>query len=145
MQLCASKTLLLAFFSLSFAALSHAETLTINCEDKSFGKTSDLTLVYDGGSSGTLKIKGSFGEMALPASKEIRADESGTEVTGIRATGPANVLMPEKAAIEACVNGKLKDEDIVYMAISSCAASAPIGKEPIPIKGYAEIAVMQPP
>lgn len=152
MQLRASKTLLIAFLSpgFGFAASSHAETLTFNCKDTSFGKTSDLTLVYEGDSSGTLNIKGTFGEMALPASKEIRADQSGTEVTGIRASGAANVLMPEKAAIEACVNGKLKpeelkDEDIVYMAIGSCAASAPIGKEPVAIKGYAEIAVMEPP
>ncbi len=146
-----ASTLLLALFGVGLMSESvHAETLTFNCEDKSLGKTSVLTLVYEGDNSGTLNVKGSFGDMALPASKEIRADESGTEVTGIRASGPANVLMPEKSAIEACVNGKLKpeelkDEDIVYMAISSCAADAPIGKEPIPIKAYAEIAIMEPP
>jgi hypothetical protein len=128
----------------------HAETLTFNCEDRSLGKTSDLTLVYDGESSGTLKIKGSYGEMALPASKEDRTGDDGAKVTGIRASGPASVLMPEKAAIEACVTGKLKpdelqDKDIVYATTGSCAASAPIGKEPIPIKGYAEIAIMEPP
>jgi hypothetical protein len=58
--------------------------------------------------------------------------------------------MPDKAAIEACVTGKLKpeeaaDQDIVYTVIGSCAADAPIGKEPIPIEGYAEIAIMEPP
>jgi hypothetical protein len=146
-----ASTLLLALFGAGLLSASvHAETLTFNCEDKSLGKTSNLALVYDGDSSGTLKIKGSYGEMTLPASKEDRTDESGAKVTGIRGSGPATVLMPEKAAIEACVNGKLKpeelkDEDIVYVAISSCAAAAPIGKEPIPIKAYAEIAVMEPP
>ena len=152
MQLRASKTLVLAFLSASFdfAFPVHAETLTFNCEDRSFGKTSDLTLIYDGESSGTLKIKGSYGEMALPASKEDRTGEDGAKVTGIRASGPATVLMPEKAAIETCVTGKLKpeelqDKDIVYATTGSCAASAPIGKEPIPIKGYAEIAIMEPP
>ena len=135
---------------LSLSGAVHAETLTFDCEDKSLGKTSDLSLVYEGEDSGTLKIKGSYGEMALPANKEDRTDDSGAKVTGIRASGPATVLMPDKAAIEACVTGKLKpeelqDKDIVYLAISSCAVDAPIGKEPIPIKAYAEIAVMEPP
>lgn len=137
--------------SVGLSSTVHADTLTINCVEKSFGKTSDLTLVYEGNGSGTLKVKGSYGEMALPASKEERTDESsGAKVTGIRASGPATVLMPDKSAIEACVNGKLKpeeaaDEDIVSTVLGSCAADAPIGKEPISIKGYAEIAIMEPP
>ncbi len=134
----------------SLSSAVHADTLTINCVEKSFGKTSDLTLIYEGSDSGTLTIKAPYGEMALPANKEERTDENGAKVTGVRASGPATVLMPDKAAIEACVKGKLKpeqaaDEDIVSTVIGSCAADAPIGKEPIPIQGYAEIAIMEPP
>jgi hypothetical protein len=108
---------LLVGVSMAACASSQAETLMLNCTEKSFGKTSDLTLTYDGNGSGTLKVKGSYGEMALPASKEERTDKSGAKVTGIRASGPATVLMPDKAAIEACVTGR----------------------------GYAEIAIMEPP
>jgi hypothetical protein len=148
-----ASSLLLALIGtgVSLSSTVHADALTINCVEKSFGKTSDLTLTYEGSDSGTLTIKAPYGEMALPANKEERTDESsGAKVTGIRASGPATVLMPDKAVIEACVKGKLKpeeaaDEDIVYTVIGSCAADAPIGKEPIVIQGYAEIAIMEPP
>ena len=74
-----ASTLLLAFLGpgLSLCASAHAETLTFNCEDRSLGKTSNLALVYDGGSSGTFKIKGSYGEMALPANRRFEATRAG--------------------------------------------------------------------
>ncbi len=147
----AAASVLLLIAAVSCTTAARADTLTINCVEKSYGKTSDLVLVYEGSDSGTLTVKAPYGEMALPASKEERTDESsGAKVTGIRASGPATVLMPDKAAIEACVTGKLKpeeaaDQDIVYTVIGSCAADAPLGKEPIKIDGYAEIAIMEPP
>jgi len=112
-----------------------------------------MTLVYDGDASGTLKVKGAFGEMALPATRDERegeVDGMDLRATGIRAFGAASVFMPDKAAIEACVAKKLKpeeaaDEDIVSTVLGSCAAAAPIGKAPIPIKVRVEIGVFDPP
>jgi hypothetical protein len=75
-------------------------------------------------------------------------DENGEPLsaTGIRAFGPATVQMPDKAAIEACVRGKLSpdqlaDSDIVFLTVMGCAGDAPLGTEPIAINASAEIAL----
>jgi hypothetical protein len=56
------------------------------------------------------------------------------------------VQMPEKAAIETCVKGKLPpdqlaDSDIVFMTVMGCVNDAPLGAEPIAINASAEIAL----
>jgi hypothetical protein len=108
-----------------------AATLAFKCIEKDAGEPQpEMTLLYEGDASGTLKVKASFGEMVLPATKEEReavdADGKSYTATGIRAFGPATVLMPDKAAIETCVKAKLKpeeaqDEDIVatYWALAA--------------------------
>jgi hypothetical protein len=98
-------------------------------------------------------VKGSFGDMSLPATKEDREDvEDGQKLTatGIRAFGPANVTMPEKGEIEACIRQKLKpdeakDEDILATVLGSCAQAAAQGKEPVAIKATVEIGIFDPP
>lgn len=136
-----------------FACSAGAEPVSLTCEERDAGQTSQMTMIYEGDAQGTLKVKGSFGEMALPASKETRegeVDGKKTSVMGIRASGPATVLMPDKAAIEACVTGKLdaeqiKDEDIVFATMSGCRAEAPLSKAPIAINAMVEIAALEPP
>jgi hypothetical protein len=131
----------------------HAETLKILCEDAGEKAPAKLTLTYNGGASGTLDVQAPFGEMSLPATKEEREDiEDGEKITatGIRAFGPATVTMPDKAAIEACVKGKLRPEefqheDIVATVLSPCAQAASPSKEPIAIKATVEIGIYDPP
>jgi hypothetical protein len=128
---------------------SEAETVTIKCE-----APLEMTLVYEGDESGTLTVKDAFGEMSLPASKEARegktdAGETYT-ATGIRAFGQVAALMPDKAAIEACVKGKLsgemlQDSDIVFSTALSCGSSTPMGTEPVQVNANVEISVVEPP
>jgi hypothetical protein len=132
------------------AVPGHAETVTIACEANPTLNAPEMTIVYEGEAEGTLTIAAPFGEMSLPATKESRegTDETGQPIsaTGIRAAGPATVQMPDKAAIESCVKGKLPpdqlaDSDIVFVTVIGCANEAPLGAEPIAINASAEIAL----
>jgi hypothetical protein len=129
---------------------SRAETVTIACEANPAFNAPEMTIVYDGDDEGTLTITAPFGEMALPATKEYRegTDETGQKLsaTGIRASGPATVLMPDKVAIESCAKGKLPpdqlaDSDIVFVTVMGCVQEVPIGDAPIEIQASAEIAL----
>ena len=126
---------------------------TVNCKGEEFDKPYELTLVYAGGDSGTLKLSGSFGEMSLPAAKKYReaANDAGEKVSATEIWGAADIplTVPDKAAIEACIKGKLPpdqvtDSDIVFMTIPSCAGAAPPTDQPIPVKVYAEIGILDP-
>ncbi len=138
-----------------------AEALALTCEQHDVGTPrgagggpADMTLAYDGEDTGTLTVKGPFGEMSLPATKQLKEGSDPSinggkpyTVTGIRAAGPATVVMPDKAAIEDCVTGKLsaedlKDRDIVFLAAMSCVGSAPPSAAAVPITADMEIALI---
>ena len=124
-----------------------ADTLTAKCAGREFDKPYEMTMVYEGEDNGTLKITGAFGEMSLPASKKER--DSATDGETIHANqfwggGEIPIVVPDKAAIEACVKDKLPpdqitDADIVFVTIPGCAAAAPPTAQPIPVKVYAEV------
>jgi hypothetical protein len=131
-----------------------AETVSIKCEATQGWQAPAMTLVYEGSDTGTLTLKSEFGQMSLPASKETReaVGDDGTKqsATGIRAAGPAKVLMPDKAAAEACAKGKLtpeqlQDADIVFATMLGCLGQVPMGQAPIDIKASVEIAIIEPP
>ena len=131
-----------------------AETVSIKCEASQGWQAPAMTLVYEGSDTGTLTVKSEFGEMSLPASKELREavgdDGKKQSATGIRAAGPAKVLMPDKAAAEACAKGKLtpeesQDKDMVFTTVLGCLGQVPMGQEPIDIKASVEIAITEPP
>jgi hypothetical protein len=124
--------------------------VSLGCEANPALDLPEMSITYDGESDGTLTIVAPFGEMMLPATKETRegTDDAGQPVsaTGIRAAGPATVLMPDKAAIEACVADKLSadqlgDSDIVFMAVMGCASAVPLADEPVAVNAAAEIAL----
>jgi hypothetical protein len=144
------------------AAAANAETIALTCAPHDVGAptgaaatppTGAMTIAYSGAAAGTLTVKGPFGEMALPASIELREgtvegvnDGKPYSAVGVRAAGPAKLLMPDKAAIEACVAAKLKpddakDADLAFMAAMSCTASAPPGANPVPVAASVEIAL----
>ena len=135
------------------AATANAETIAVSCKGEEFDKPYQLTFVYEGGDSGTLKVSGSFGEMSLPAAKTYReaGNDAGEKVSATVIWGGADVpvIVPDKAAIEACIKEKLPadqvtDSDIVFLTIPTCAASAPPTAQPIPVKVYAEIGILDP-
>jgi len=131
-----------------------AETISIKCEADQPWHSPAMTMVYEGSDTGALTVKSEFGEISLPASKEQReavGEDGGKQsVTGIRAAGPANVPMPDKAAAEACAKGKLtpeqsQDKDIVFTTILGCLGQVPMGQTPVDIKASVEIAITEPP
>lgn len=135
---------------LSFLSTAHAATTTLSCEANPTLNAPEMTIVYEGTAKGTLTITAPFGTMSLPATLESRegTDEAGQPLsaTGIRAAGPATVQMPDKAAIEACVKGKLSaeqlaDSDIVFVTVMGCAREAPVDAEPVAVNASAEIAL----
>jgi hypothetical protein len=131
-----------------------AETIKVTCDGKEFDKSYALEMVYDGDDRGTLKVTGSYGDMSVPAAKNVRegADEDGNKITAtnIWGSGDVTLVMPDEAAIEACVRQKLTpeqmaDSDIVFSTIFPCAASAPATAQPIPVKVSIEISIFEPP
>ncbi|HET9574719.1 MAG TPA: hypothetical protein VFP29_13460, partial [Methyloceanibacter sp.] len=103
---------------------------------------------------GMLKVTGSYGDMSLPAAKNVRegADEDGNKITVINIWGSGDItlVMPDEAAIEACVRQTLTpeqtaDSDIVFSTIFPCAASAPATTQPIPVKASVEISIFESP
>ena len=134
-------------------APAKAQGLVLKCEERIVGTVHPMTMTYEGGSSGTLKVTGSFGEMTLPATREEReGDVDGTEVkaTGIRAFGAASVLMPDSAALDACIAsrrepGAQPDPDIDALSVLGCSEKLPNGPTPVPINATVEISVIEPP
>jgi hypothetical protein len=142
----------LGLIALLLPATANAESITVKCAGEEDGKPYAMTMVYEGDDSGTLKISGAFGDMSFPAGKRSRdsvvAGES-IHAVQIWAGGEIPLVMPDKAAIEACVKGKLPpdqvtDADIVFITIPSCAAAAPPTAHPIPVKVYAEFTFLDP-
>jgi hypothetical protein len=127
-----------------------AEILSFKCEEQDARGPAEMTAIYEGEQSGTLKLKASFGEIELPATMETRTSEiEGMELkaTGIRASGLAIGRMPDRASIEACIAAKTKpdqagDEDIFSLLLESCRPSAQLGNAPIEVKASVEIAMM---
>jgi len=133
------------------APAAQAGTITIACEADRLFNAPAMTIVFTGEAEGTLTITAPFGEIALPAAKEDRegTDANGQPLTatGILASGPATVQMPDKAAIESCVKGKLQpdqlvDSDIVFVTVMSCAGAAPPAATPTAINASVEITIM---
>ena len=112
-----------------------------------------MSLVYEGGETGTLKVASSLGEMSLPASRQEREGENeGVKytATGILASGPAKLLMPDRAAMEACIAGKASgdqasDIDMVTMFTDACRREVPLGTAQVPIQAKIEIAMIEAP
>lgn len=125
-----------------------ADTVRMQCAADDAFNAPEMTLVYEGNDSGTLTVSGAFGTMSLPATLESgpTTDDPGSAVTvrGIRASGPATVRMPDKAALEACVRARLpsdqiEDADIVFVTLMACAKETPDADAPVAINASAEV------
>lgn len=112
-----------------------AASLAFVCEGKDAGKTMTLSVVYEGAESGTLKGKTSFGDLDLTATR-TEADQTyereTRKVTRVSASGPANILMPDAKALDACIAAeKTADDTDGEMAILSCLLKVPDGAAPV--------------
>lgn len=111
--------------------------------------TGETTFDYSGGTSGTLKVAGFFGDMQLTATRTDETSKVGGEtfnVIGIRARGPGNARMPEKASMERCLekNSKPDDADLVYYT-NLCKQQAPLSNTPVAIDAEITITVINAP
>lgn len=91
-----------------------AATLTLTCEERDSAKPSTMTVTYEGEADGTIKVVASFGEMSFQAQRtegEVEVDGQKVPQTNIYGFGKAHLLMPAKAALEACVLGKRTAND----------------------------------
>jgi hypothetical protein len=112
--------------SVSVAA---ADTLTIGCTDRSTGEA--ITLAYDGGDSGILKLAAPYGSADLPATKRSatnNVDGAALLITGVNARGTATLRMPSKSELEKCIverriPGEPPDRDIDFMSSLACGSN----------------------
>lgn len=140
----------LGLVALLVPTMATAETITLKCTGEDSGKPYTMTMTYEGGDSGTLKIGGSFGDMSFPAGKRTRDSVvAGENIHAVQVWGGADLplVVPDKTAIETCIKGKLPPDqvtnaDIVFITIPSCAAAAPPTAQPITVKVYAEFTVL---
>lgn len=146
--------LVLAVSGLSLLATPvFAKTITAKCQGQDGDKPFAMTLTYEGEDTGTLKVSGTFGDISLPAGTRSRESilDNGEKLNATKVWGGAEIpiIVPDKAAIESCVKGKLPaeqvtDADIVFITIPGCAAAAPPTAQPIPVKVYAEFTYLDP-
>lgn len=104
-----------------------AATLTLTCEERDTPKPAAMTVTYDGEADGTVKVVGSFGEISLPAQRTegaVEVDGQKVPQTSIYGFGKAHVMMPVKAALEACVMGKRAADDANDIAnLAACQST----------------------
>src|SRR5207253_2947686 len=68
----------------------------------------------------------------------------------IRAFGPASVLMPDSAALDACIAsrrepGTQPDPGIDALSMLGCSEKLPNGPTPVPINATVEVSIVEPP
>ena len=134
------------FLALAAAGLTpaHAQAIAFKCDERGAGEPKPLSLAYTGDAKGTLKVVGSFGEMTLPAQRQEAEGQ-----VGIRAEGDTTALMPDKAAMEACIAGKTKpedkgDADLYTMSLLSCQTKVPNASTPVKVHAKFEIVMFDP-
>lgn len=93
-------------------------------------------------------MSGAFGDMRLSATREDREAEVGGEklkTIGIRASGSANVPMPDKAALENCLTdagADPSDSDIVAYHLNVCQNQVARGAVPSAIDADATVVII---
>ena len=131
-----------------------AATVTVACDADPAYNAPAMTFVYDGAAEGTLTITGPFGAMRLPAARHdlqmTNAQGQPGPITAIQGSARVKTQMPGKAAVEACVKGRLapgqlSDQDMVSLKVMDCVAETPPGAEPAEIDVMTRIALSPPP
>ena len=151
-----------SILSVGSASNAWAEQFTLRCQDDPYWvmpdparKPDQITITYAGADTGTLTVNAPYGEFTLHATMG-RSKQStprlnnGVAYTlvGINAHGPAQVVMPDKTAIETCTKAALKpeefaDKDVASMAMIGCMARTKRSSGPVPVDALIRVAVME--
>lgn len=125
------------------ASPAAADSLTFVCQENDVAKPSTMTATYEGGEDGTVKVTASFGELSFPAGRRetsVEVDGKMVPQTEIYGFGKAHVLMPAKAALEACIKTKRASGD-TNDAGSIKACHATIDTTPLDVDAEVSIAI----
>ena len=136
--------------ALLLPAQAMAATQTLNCtlevfdKDNPSGKTVPLTFTFDRDAK-TLAVTSPWGDMSF-ANTMLAGDPAGDY--GVRASGPATIIMPDKAAMEACLaakgEGEAKtDPDMLALYAQSCVQQAGDSPAPVAASVTFEISVIE--
>ncbi|RUZ01625.1 MULTISPECIES: hypothetical protein [unclassified Mesorhizobium] len=136
---------LCALMALACASrIADAASITIDCarEDKLVvGWTAPLALSYPGGASGDLALTSEHITFTLPAAQTLTTGVvDGTDVTAtsIYGSGETSSVMPDPAALMACVENSLQpelqdDADAQALALLGCASKVAMSTSPIAV------------
>jgi hypothetical protein len=123
--------------------------ITVRCDGQpDTAAASGTILTYSGGKSGTLTMTGAFGDMRLPATRtDDEGEVSGEKIKtiGIRAYGPGDVVMPDKAALENCLTtagADPSDSDLIAYHLNVCQNQIALGASPVPIDASVTVAII---
>lgn len=120
---CTAASLLAGIATVPAWAESYAATCA-NADVMSPLGRAPLSVSYEGGAAGTLKLSGAFGEFAVPATLARRKTELG-EGLFMDGAGVANSIMPDLAKLQACITSELagggaQDADARLSARDAC-------------------------
>jgi hypothetical protein len=142
------------FFAMSLshtvfpAAAALADPVKIACEGETITipgwGSGTMTLTFDGGSPGTLTVKGPHVEFTVPASSQ--KFESPLPPLRIDGSGDTKMLLPDLKAVDTCVAGKLPgkyDPDTYAIFATSCLEKIPASATPQSAHASATITFMR--
>lgn len=121
-----------------------AESISISCSVENANVSLEggsLTATYEGEATGTVKIKASSFEFSVPA-KKIKREADGAPV--IQAYSKATAVMPDLAALEACIKkmvdpAEAGDNGAYDFAATQCTRDLKPGTAPVPIMAAVNI------
>lgn len=141
----------LSFLVMLAGEAAHASTVSVSCEKAdmiSSAWSGPMTIVYEGDASGTLKLKGPYGELTLPATSERRQAATGSaqEAQLIEGFGTTQTTMPDLALLEACIATKVApgeegSADSYDFAVTQCLASTPPAKDPVAVTAQVKLGI----
>jgi hypothetical protein len=143
------RDILRALYALFITATSAlAEPVKITCQGETVMIPSwnggTMTLSYDGGSQGTLVVKGPHTDFSVPASSHEY--KSPLPPLVIDATSETTAVMPDLKAIDTCALAKMPakmEPDLYSVFAIPCLEQAPPSAAPVPVKVTARVTFLR--
>ena len=132
------------------AGVALAHSVRIACEGETITipgwGSGTMNLAFDGGSPGTLGVKGPHVDFKVPASSH--EFETPLPPLTIDGNGDTKMLLPDLKAVDNCVAGELPakyDPDTYGIFATSCLEKIPSSAAPQPVHASATITFMRDP
>jgi hypothetical protein len=128
----------LAWFAVALATSQPATAEEVAFACRRIGPFPDqqIALRYQSAAAGTLVLTGALGTATLPARRSRRPGLGPQGATAIDASGPTQLPMPARDALQACLQ-QLKnptaDPDIALLHRLGCQAQVPLMPQPVPV------------